>query len=150
MNNWCICWFITHILLGILIFKGLSARRLYKSFGVKGLNLVVSLTPGPLYTRGDSPPARTEYEDDWSPKPVSTLWKREGLLPLPEKQPLLSSRPAHILITTQTELYRHLFLNNSQTSWSLSDMYVLWQTCNCTSFNPEKASRLQESLQILL
>jgi hypothetical protein len=27
----------THILLGILIFKGLTARRLYKSFGVKGL-----------------------------------------------------------------------------------------------------------------
>jgi hypothetical protein len=25
-------------LLGILIFKGLTARRLYKSFGVKGLN----------------------------------------------------------------------------------------------------------------
>jgi hypothetical protein len=27
-------------LLGILIFKGLTARRLYKSFGVKGLSLV--------------------------------------------------------------------------------------------------------------
>jgi hypothetical protein len=26
-----------HILVGILIFKGLTARRLYKSFGVKGL-----------------------------------------------------------------------------------------------------------------
>jgi hypothetical protein len=37
MNNWCICWLPTHILLGILIFKGLTARRLYKSFGVKGL-----------------------------------------------------------------------------------------------------------------
>jgi hypothetical protein len=38
MYNWCICWFFTHILLGILIFKGLTARRLYKSFGVKGLS----------------------------------------------------------------------------------------------------------------
>jgi hypothetical protein len=38
MNNWCICWLFTHILLGILIFKGLTARRLFKSFGVKGLN----------------------------------------------------------------------------------------------------------------
>jgi hypothetical protein len=37
MNNWCICWFFTHILVGILIFKGLTARRLYKSFGIKGL-----------------------------------------------------------------------------------------------------------------
>jgi hypothetical protein len=37
MNNWCVCWFLTHILLAILIFKGLTARRLYKSFGVKGL-----------------------------------------------------------------------------------------------------------------
>jgi hypothetical protein len=36
-NNWCICWFFTYILLGILIFKGLTALSLYKSFGVKGL-----------------------------------------------------------------------------------------------------------------
>jgi hypothetical protein len=39
MNNWCICWFFTYILLGILIFKGPTARRLYKSFCVKGLSL---------------------------------------------------------------------------------------------------------------
>jgi hypothetical protein len=37
MNNWCICWSFTHIFTGILIFKRLTARRLYKSFGVKGL-----------------------------------------------------------------------------------------------------------------
>jgi hypothetical protein len=37
MNNWCICWFLHSFLLGILIFKGLTARRLYKSFGIKGL-----------------------------------------------------------------------------------------------------------------
>jgi hypothetical protein len=39
MNNWCICWFLRIFLLGILIFKWLTARRLYKSFGVKGLIL---------------------------------------------------------------------------------------------------------------
>jgi hypothetical protein len=37
MNNRCIYLFFMHILLGILIFKSLTARRLYKSFGVKGL-----------------------------------------------------------------------------------------------------------------
>jgi hypothetical protein len=30
-------------LLGILIFKGLTARRLYKSFGVKGLNTYIDI-----------------------------------------------------------------------------------------------------------
>jgi hypothetical protein len=37
IHNWCICWFLRIFLLRILIFKGLTARRLYKSFGVKGL-----------------------------------------------------------------------------------------------------------------
>jgi hypothetical protein len=44
MNNWCICWFFTHILLGILIFKGLTVQRLYKLFSVKGLILVAVRT----------------------------------------------------------------------------------------------------------
>jgi hypothetical protein len=43
MNNWCICWFSRILLLGILIFKGLTARRLYKSFGVIGLMTCVYL-----------------------------------------------------------------------------------------------------------
>jgi hypothetical protein len=37
MNNWLFDGFSRIFLLGILIFKGLTARRLYKSFGVKGL-----------------------------------------------------------------------------------------------------------------
>jgi hypothetical protein len=37
MNNWLLVGFSRMLLLGILIFKGLIARRLYKSFGVKGL-----------------------------------------------------------------------------------------------------------------
>jgi hypothetical protein len=39
MNNWCILLvgFSRIFLLRILIFKGLTARRLYKSFGVKRL-----------------------------------------------------------------------------------------------------------------
>jgi hypothetical protein len=37
MNNCCICWFFTHIFTVDINLKGLSARRLYKSFGVKGL-----------------------------------------------------------------------------------------------------------------
>jgi hypothetical protein len=46
MNNLCICWFITHIFTGILIFKELTARRLYKSFGFKGLtyiNIIINI-----------------------------------------------------------------------------------------------------------
>jgi hypothetical protein len=46
MNNWCICWLFTHIFTGILIFKGLTARRLYKSFGVKGLRVEASTVLG--------------------------------------------------------------------------------------------------------
>jgi hypothetical protein len=38
MINCCICWLSCIFLLGVLIFKGLTARRLYKSFGVKGLS----------------------------------------------------------------------------------------------------------------
>jgi hypothetical protein len=37
MNNWLFVGFSRTFLLVILIFKGLTARRLYKSFGVKGL-----------------------------------------------------------------------------------------------------------------
>jgi hypothetical protein len=37
MNNGVFVGFSRIFLVGILIFKGLTARRLYKSFGVKGL-----------------------------------------------------------------------------------------------------------------
>jgi hypothetical protein len=37
MNNSVFVDFSRIFILGILIFKGLTARRLYKSFGVKGL-----------------------------------------------------------------------------------------------------------------
>jgi hypothetical protein len=37
MNNWWICWFFTHIFTADFHFKGFPARRVYKSFRVKGL-----------------------------------------------------------------------------------------------------------------
>jgi hypothetical protein len=44
MNNWCVCCFLHIFLLGILIFKGLTARRIYKSFGVKGLSIFTTVS----------------------------------------------------------------------------------------------------------
>jgi hypothetical protein len=45
MNNWRICWFLRIFLMGILIFKELTARRLYKSLGVKGLIFEMQMKP---------------------------------------------------------------------------------------------------------
>jgi hypothetical protein len=59
MKYLCICWVFTHILLEILIFKGLTARRLYTSFGVKGLTsqkrLIVAATAMRVSDLTDSP-----------------------------------------------------------------------------------------------
>jgi hypothetical protein len=44
MNNWFFVGFSRAFLLGILIFKELTARRLYKSIGVKGLSSEVTQT----------------------------------------------------------------------------------------------------------
>jgi hypothetical protein len=44
MNNWCICWFSRIVLLWILIFEGLTARHLYKSFGVEELSVIRRVT----------------------------------------------------------------------------------------------------------
>jgi hypothetical protein len=42
MNDWCILGgFLRVFVLEILIFKGLTARRLYKLFGVKGLRYLI-------------------------------------------------------------------------------------------------------------
>jgi uncharacterized membrane protein YgdD (TMEM256/DUF423 family) len=51
MNNRCIYWFCTHIFIGILIFKGLTARRLYKSSGVIFIGILIfkGLTARRLY-----------------------------------------------------------------------------------------------------
>jgi hypothetical protein len=42
----CVERFLCIFLLGILIFKGLTAPRLYESFGVKELSFSVSQKPG--------------------------------------------------------------------------------------------------------
>jgi hypothetical protein len=44
MNNRSFVGFSCIFLLGILIFKGLTARRLYNSFGVKGLTTATYLS----------------------------------------------------------------------------------------------------------
>jgi hypothetical protein len=71
MNNWCVCWFFTRIFTGILIFKGLIARRLYKSFGVKGLMVsstelrVIRETAGG-WDKADCQPPRGRSQSDSS------------------------------------------------------------------------------------
>jgi hypothetical protein len=50
MNNWRIFWFFTRIFAGYFNFKGLTALRLYKSFGVKGLILLYIFSGIVLYT----------------------------------------------------------------------------------------------------
>jgi hypothetical protein len=52
MNNWCICWFFTHIFTGKFNFKGLTVRRIYKSFGVKGLITTMGFRLFALYHTG--------------------------------------------------------------------------------------------------
>jgi hypothetical protein len=49
LKNCCIFCFLRTFLLGILIFKRLIARRLYKSFGVKGLILYPALGRNKVY-----------------------------------------------------------------------------------------------------
>jgi hypothetical protein len=61
MNNWCICWFLRIFLLWMLIFKRLTARRLYKSFGVKGLNIGFQVTYMDPFTK--SYEMRVDYEN---------------------------------------------------------------------------------------
>jgi hypothetical protein len=75
MNNWRICWFSRIILLGILIFKVLTARRLYKSFGVKGVN-TVSHTQG-LDINFRLKPITSIFRHEWCK--LGTV-KSEGIL----------------------------------------------------------------------
>jgi hypothetical protein len=42
MNNGVFVGFPRIFLMGILLFKGLTGRRLYKSFGVKGLRIMAT------------------------------------------------------------------------------------------------------------
>jgi hypothetical protein len=68
MNNWCICWFFTHIFNGIWIFKGLTARRLYKSFGIKGLSDEM------ITKTGSCEASRWEVLGDVDPCYARSLW----------------------------------------------------------------------------
>jgi hypothetical protein len=47
--------------MGILIFKGLSGRRLYKAFGIKWLTLALDGVGGQRHTAAALPPGKTRY-----------------------------------------------------------------------------------------
>jgi hypothetical protein len=68
MNNWCICWFFTNIFTGILNLKGLTARRLYKSFGVKGL-----IMWGALILLPQCPHGGVKHRDSFIPISLPTV-----------------------------------------------------------------------------
>jgi hypothetical protein len=67
---YCICWFFAHILLGIVIVKELTARRLYKSFGVKGL----------FYLLDGGGCVRQPWENSWPPNDLLCCFFAAALL----------------------------------------------------------------------
>jgi hypothetical protein len=60
-------------LLGILVFKGLTARRLYKSFGVKGLIIRQFLRYFPDKCKGEVHPS-ADNEDPEGSRDIAVLF----------------------------------------------------------------------------
>jgi hypothetical protein len=42
------------------------------------MEVMVSVTPRPLYSRGNSPQYLLDRKPGWAPEPVWTLWRREN------------------------------------------------------------------------
>jgi hypothetical protein len=86
MNNCCICWFFTRIFTGDFNFKGLSARRLYKSFGVKGLTVNIQgsvyvlffVSRRPIGTCGCCVTWLLTLREECRLKLFESIWAEEG------------------------------------------------------------------------
>jgi hypothetical protein len=131
MNNWCICWFFTHIFTGDFNFKGLTARRLYKSFGVKGLIIIMLKS-------------HLTEDLDWRNKSVIESEVMMGQWSKSHSGEVMFYFLAMSKLSLQTRLYTlfHLEMASYRTLKTLMKKVSEVVSCTCTRGNHYKETHL--------